>query len=320
MADYRHSNKERKVTMALPTYQDVMLPLLKACAGREIRLMEAVEVLAREFHLSDAERDERHPSGRQAIFANRIAWAKTYLSKAGLLTSLRRGVFGLTDEGRRVLATNPRRVDNGTLMQFPAFRAFRARGHSGEGDSDPVSLQIGAQAALTPDEMLRSAHAEMEAALAADLLLRIRSGPPAFFERVIVQLLIAMGYGGVTADIDRALVGQSGDNGIDGVIDQDPLGLDRIYVQAKRYAEDNPVGAGAIRDFFGSLDRVKASKGVFVTTSRFSLSARETAEHLSKRLVLIDGEKLANLMIKHNVGCRIQETFYSKTVDEEFFE
>lgn len=143
---------------------------------------------------------------------------------------------------------------------------------------------------------------------------------PAFFEKLIISLLIAMGYGGSVTDVDQALVGKSGDNGIDGVIDQDPLGLDRIYVQAKRYREDNPVGSGAIRDFFGSLDRVKASKGLFVTTSRFSASARETAEHLSKRLVLIDGGKLTHLMIQHNIGCRIQETFYSKAVDEEFFE
>ena len=216
-------------------------------------------------------------------------------------------------------ATQPLRVDNEMLMQFDSFRAFRGRDREETGETQPESSAL-TQTSLTPDEILRATHKELEATLAAELLQRVRSGTPAFFERMIVNLLIAMGYGGSLSEVGKALVGGTGDNGIDGVIDQDPLGLDRIYIQAKRYGEDNPVGAGAIRDFFGSLDRVKASKGLFVTTSRFSASARDTAEHLSKRLALIDGDTLAHLMIQHNVGCRIQETFYCKAVDEDFFE
>ena len=306
--------------MALPTYQDVMLPLLQAATDQETKISDAIERLAQTYHLSEAERTQLLPSGRQTIFANRVSWARTYLSKAGLLATPRRGFIRLTDEGRQLLTTHPPRIDNNTLMQFASFRAFRTRDHDPMDNGGLQPPLILAHATLTPDEILRATHDELEAALAAELLQRIRLGTPAFFEKLIISLLVAMGYGGSVTDVDKALVGKTGDNGIDGVIDQDPLGLDRIYVQAKRYGEDNPVGSGAIRDFFGSLDRVKASKGLFVTTSRFSASAQETAEHLSKRLVLIDGDKLTRLMIQHNVGCRIQETFYSKAVDEEFFE
>ena len=166
---------------------------------------------------------------------------------------------------------------------------------------------------------MRVAHRQIDASLAQELLDRIRAAPPDFFERLIVSLLLSMGFGGSAADAGRA-IGGSGDDGVDGVIDQDALGLDRVYIQAKRYANGNNIGPGAIRDFFGSLDRHKASKGLFVTTSTFSPSARETAEFLSKRIVLIDGEQLAKLMIRHNVGCRIEDTLHIKKIDEDFFE
>lgn len=166
---------------------------------------------------------------------------------------------------------------------------------------------------------MRVAHKQIEAALAQDLLDRIRAAPPDFFERLIVNLLLSMGYGGSVTDAGRAL-GGSGDDGVDGVIDQDALGLDRVYIQAKRYAVGNNIGSGAIRDFFGSLDRHKATKGLFVTTSTFSSSARETADFLSKRIVLIDGEQLTRLMLRHNVGYRIEETLHIKNIDEDFFE
>ena len=166
---------------------------------------------------------------------------------------------------------------------------------------------------------MRIAHKQIEGALAQELLERIRSAPPDFFERLIVNLLLSMGYGGSAVGAGRA-IGRSGDDGVDGVIDQDSLGLDRVYIQAKRYAVGNNIGSGAIRDFFGSLDRHKAAKGLFVTTSAFSSSARETAELLSKRIVLIDGEQLARLMIRHNVGCRVEDTLYIKKIDEDFFE
>jgi restriction system protein len=172
---------------------------------------------------------------------------------------------------------------------------------------------------LTPDELIRQSHRQLEDQLGLELLSRVQSSPPEFFERLVVQLLVAMGYGGSAIDAGRAL-GRSGDGGVDGVIDQDSLGLDRIYVQAKRYSSSNVVGAPAIRDFFGSLDRFKAAKGLFVTTSSFSSAARETAEFLSKRIVLVDGRHLTALMIRFNVGCRIAETVTLKRLDEEYFE
>jgi restriction system protein len=219
-----------------------------------------------------------------------------------------------------VLARPPDRIDIKFLTRFPEFQSFRLV-QDGTDDEPVTAAQTnGATADLTPDEIMRAAARQLEAALASELLQRVASGTPAFFESLVVRLLIAMGYGGSVNDRDKALVGKSGDGGVDGVIDQDPLGLDRIYVQAKRYGPENSVGALAIRDFFGSLDRFKATKGLFVTTSSFSASARETADLLSKRIVLIDGPQLARLMIRHSVGCRVEETLTVKRLDEEFFE
>ena len=216
-----------------------------------------------------------------------------------------------------MLAASPERIDNRFLSRFEEFRQFSDR--SAQSTDEEVVPEPADPAEQTPDEIMRAAHRRIEAALAEELLDRVRAAPPNFFERLIVNLLLAMGYGGSAADAGRAL-GRSGDDGVDGVIDQDALGLDRVYIQAKRYAVGNSVGPGAIRDFFGSLDRHKAAKGLFVTTSTFTASARETADYLSKRIVLIDGEQLTRLMIRHNVGCRIEEVLHVKKVDEDFFE
>lgn len=306
--------------MAVPDYQSLMLPVLVASSKGEVRIGDVVNQLADQLKLSPEERAELLPSGKQSLFSNRVHWAKTYLSKAHLIEITRRGHFKITERGQDVLQGQPTRIDNGFLTQFSEFREFRERS-SRESEQ---SAQIAPAAALedhkqTPDEIMRDAYRQIEAALAQELLDRISKAPPEFFERLIVNLLLSMGYGGSTAAAGRAL-GRTGDDGVDGVIDQDALGLDRVYIQAKRYAIGNNVGAGAIRDFFGSLDRHKASKGLFVTTSCFSPSARETSEFLSKRIVLIDGEQLTKLMIRHNVGCRIEESLDIKKIDEEFFE
>ncbi len=203
-------------------------------------------------------------------------------------------------------------------MQFEEFRQFRERSIA-EVEPGAAAGSSSLNQDQTPDEVMRTASRQIETALIHDLLERIREARPDFFERLMVGLLLSMGYGGSTENPGRTL-GRSGDDGVDGVIDQDALGLDRVYIQAKRYAAGNNIGPAAIRDFFGSLDRHKATKGLFVTTSSFSSSAKETAELLSKRIVLIDGDQLARLMIRHNVGCRIEETLYIKKVDEEFFE
>ncbi|TIX43229.1 MAG: restriction endonuclease [Mesorhizobium sp.] len=233
-----------------------------------------------------------------------------------MVEATRRGYFRLTSRGADVLASNPERIDNRFLSRFEEFRQFTNPTNKVDA---AASTAIDDPVGQTPDEIMRAAYRHIEAALAEDLLDRVRAAPPDFFERLIVNLLLAMGYGGSAADAGRAL-GRSGDDGVDGVIDQDPLGLDRVYIQAKRYTAGNSVGSGAIRDFFGSLDRHKAAKGIFVTTSTFTVSAHETAEYLSKRIVLINGEHLTRLMIRHNVGCRVEEVLHVKKIDEDFFE
>lgn len=307
--------------MAIPDYQTLMLPVLRAASNGEVRISEVVDQLADEFHLTPQERSELLPSGKQTTFSNRTHWAKSYLGKAGLVELTRRAHFRITNRGRDVLANPPDRIDIHFLEQFPEFVLFRSASDGVTDKTDVASqaVEVVQNAGMTPDEMIRTAHTQLEDALGQELLERVLAAPPEFFERLIVQLLIAMGYGGSASDAGRAL-GKSGDGGVDGVIDQDALGMDRIYVQAKRYADGNNVGSGAIRDFFGSLDRFKAAKGLFVTTSTFSPSAKETAELLSKRIVLIDGRQFAKLMIRYNVGCRIEETIHLKKIDEEIFE
>lgn len=293
-----------------------MLPVLRIAAEGEVRISDVVERLADEFALSAEDRSHLLPSGKQTTFANRVHWAKSHLGKAGLIELTKRAHFRITDAGRQVLANSPKRIDVKYLMKFPGFQEFR----NGQGDKERGETIPSATSDLTPDEVMRNAHSLLESALADDLIQRIWTSPPTFFEKLVVQLLVGMGYGGSVTDISNALVGRSGDGGVDGVIDQDPLGLDRIYVQAKRYADGNTVSASAIRDFFGSLDRFKATKGLFVTASTFTKSARDTAAQLSKRIVLIDGDQLTRLMIRHGIGCRIDETLHIKSLDEEFFE
>jgi len=291
-----------------------MLPVLEEAARGEVRIGETVERLANRFALTPDQRAELLPSKRQTTFANRVHWAKSYLGKAGLIRLTRRAHFEITPLGSKVLADPPPRIDIPYLKQFPDFLAFR--------ESSPLSDSaddVAQHTDLTPDEQMRQARDRIEADLAQDILSKIGSGPPEFFEKVVIKLLTAMGYGGSVTDAGRAL-GRSGDGGVDGVIDEDALGLDRIYVQAKRYREGNPVGAGAVRDFFGALDRFKANKGLFVTTSTFTSSAVTTASGLSKRIVLIDGSMLGKLMIRYDVGCRVEEQLFIKSLDEEFFE
>lgn len=301
--------------MAIPDFQTLMLPVLRASDKGEVKISEVVGVLGAQLGLTEDELSELLPSGKQSTFSNRVNWAKSYLGKAGLIELTRRGHFVISDRGRAVLASPPQQINIKFLETFPEFKAFRDINYQSSG---AVVVPDANLKDLTPDEIIRSAHAELDKSLSAELLTKVLLAPPDFFERLVVQLLVAMGYGGSAADAGRAL-GKSGDGGVDGVIDQDALGLDRIYVQAKRYA-DNKVSAGDIRDFFGSLDRFKASKGLFVTTSGFSPAAKETADLLSKRIVLIDGHLLTRLMIRYDIGCRVEETIYIKKIDEEFFD
>jgi restriction system protein len=306
--------------MEIPDFQTLMLPVLRLSAEQEWSISDAVERLADDYGLSQEERTTLLPSGRQTTFSNRVAWAKSYLIKAGLIKPTQRAHFCISEQGQGVLASPPDRITIKYLSQFPEFQEFRKPNEAGSEAVDAQSADLAQESSLTPDETIRHAHSLLEQELADELLAKIRSGTPAFFENLVVRLLFAMGYGGSVTEINKALVGGAGDGGVDGVIDQDILGLDRIYVQAKRYADGNTVGPSAIRDFFGSLDRFKATKGLFVTASTYTAYARETAGMLSKRIVLVDGSQLTRLMIRHNIGCRVEETLDIKKIDEEFFE
>lgn len=309
--------------MPIPDYETLMLPVLKRATNGETKVSKILDGIAAEFSLTPEERSELLPSGSTTVLASRAHWAKTYMKRAGLLEQPRRGWFQITQRGREVLASNPARIDNKVLMQFPEFRDFRTSGRtrSSEAGDDAAEVPqvVGIPAALDPEEAIAASHRSLEALLAEELSQRMAQLSPAAFERLIVELMTAMGYGGSRREAARAL-GGSGDDGVDGVIDEDALGLDRIYIQAKRYQPGSRVGAGAVRDFYGGLDLKKASKGLFVTTASFTEDARRTAEQFGKRIVLVDGVALAELMIRHGVGCRDVQTFAIKRIDEDFFE
>jgi restriction system protein len=297
-----------------------------ASDGNEHQISDATEELNKTFNLTENELSELLPSGKQSVFSNRAHWAKTYLAQAGLLESPRRAYFRITPRGKEVLAGNPKKIDVDLLSRFPEFLAFKARSRETQRPKLASENQavVGSAAVVsdtakaTPDEIIRSAAKELDQTLSGELLQRVLFAPPAFFENLIVTLLLSMGYGGSRDDAGRA-IGKSGDGGIDGVIDQDPLGLDRVYVQAKRYKLDAPVSEPEIRAFSGSLGAAKANKGVFVTTSYFTKPALEFAEKHPFKMVLIDGDQLTALMIRHDVGVRVADTLYLKKLDEDFF-
>lgn len=297
-----------------------MLPVLKHAATGEIRISELVPQLADDFGLTQDERDQTLPSSGQSVLYNRAQWAKTYLKQAGLLQPTKRAHFQISERGLQVLKSPPVRIDIPFLEQFSEFRAFRDRNKKADDNDASIVVEVAEVSPdSSPEDVLTAVHQQIEEAFIAELIDRLLLGTPAFFEKAIVELLLAMGYGGSSKDAGHA-IGQSGDNGVDGVIDQDPSGVDQIYLQAKRYGADNIVGASALRDFFGALSLKKAQKGIFVTTSSFSKSARETAVQLGGRIVLIDGKQLGRLMVRYNVGCRDKYTLHVKDFDEDFFD
>lgn len=305
--------------MAIPDFQTLMLPLLKITAKGELGISDSVERLAQEFKLTEQETQVMIPSGADYTFRNRVRWSKTYLGKAGLLEPTRRGYFRITDRGRKILDRNPKRIDIKFLSQFDEFKDFRrAEKGSGETTESENVARVVQSATQTPDELIRGIHQEIQNTLRKELLDRILGSSPSFFEKVIISLLLGMGYGGSRDDAGRA-IGKSGDGGLDGVIDEDTLGLDRVYIQAKRYKPDHPISEPEVRAFAGSLQGAKANKGVFVTTSYFTEPAKRFAEKVPGRIVLIDGIELAGLMVKYNVGTRVEVTLHLKKVDEDFF-
>jgi restriction system protein len=306
--------------MPIPDYQTLMLPVLRLAAeGGERQVGEIAGRIADEFGLTPEERAELSPSGRQSVLHNRIHWAKLYMSKAGLIASPARGRFIATEAGKKALAGNPARIDVAFLMREPSFREFYKREKAAPDEDVSATAAIPSpETSSTPEERIEAAYAELHATVRRELLDRIAGNSPAFFEALIVDLLVAMGYGGTHKNA-AAQLGRSGDGGVDGVINEDRLGLDRVYVQAKRYAAGNVVGRPDVQGFVGSLVGLGATKGVFVTTSTFSAHAREFVKHLSQRVILIDGQTLADLMIEHGVGVRTAQTISLKRLDEDFF-
>lgn len=301
--------------MAIPDYQSLMLPVLEYTGdGRDHTLRDAVETMAKQFGVTEAERKELLPSGRKPRLHDRVGWAVTYLKKAVLLEAPKRGIFHITERGRRVLSEAPPAINVEYLNRFEEFRAFRTLRHEKDkpvepptnGDSDP-----------TPEEALEAAYQALRDELADELLAQLKASPPSQFEQTVIDLLVAMGYGGSLEDAGKA-IGRSGDEGIDGIIKEDRLGLDVIYVQAKRW--DNTVGRPEIQKFAGALQGQRARKGVFITTSEFSAEAHDYVSRIETKIVLIDGRRLTHFMIDHNIGVTPTGIYEVKRLDSDYFD
>lgn len=298
--------------MSIPDFQSIMLPLLKYLGdGKEHQLQETIDAIAKEFGLTLEERREPLPSGRQPIIDNRVGWARTYMKKAGLIEYTKRGHFKITERGKEVLAEEPKQIDVRYLKKFPGFIEFQALRKGEEAEEETEE-----EAKLTPEESIESAYQRLRRNLAAELIQQVKNCSPVFFEKLVIDLLISMGYGGTRKDAGEA-IGRSGDEGIDGIIKEDRLGLDIVYIQAKRW--ENPVSRPEIQKFAGALLGRKAKKGIFITTSSFTKDAREYAEKIESKIVLIDGDTLAQLMIDHNIGVSAVASYTLKKIDNDYF-
>jgi restriction system protein len=302
--------------VAIPDYQSAMLPLLRFAGDRqEHSLRETVDALAEVFHLTPDERKELLPSGQQEIFDNRVGWARTYLTKAGLLQKTRRSHYEISPRGLDVLATNRDRIDVKFLDQFEEFREFRALKGTRSG-SGVVEEPSATDQQITPEEALESAYGRLRDSLAAEIIQQVKAASPSLFEKLVVELLLKMGYGGSRQDAGRA-IGRSGDEGIDGIIKEDGLGLDIIYIQAKRW--EASVGRPEVQKFAGALQGQRAKKGIMITTSAFSAEARDYVLKIDNKIALIDGDQLAGLMIDHNLGVSPMAMYEVKRIDTDYF-
>ncbi|PSN14474.1 restriction endonuclease [filamentous cyanobacterium CCT1] len=299
--------------MAIPDYQSIMLPLMEMAAdGREYSLREAIENLAQYFSLSDEDRQVMLPSGRQATFDNRVGWARTYLKKANLLQATRRGYFQITAKGKSTIAERPTEINVKYLEKFPEFLEFKNfKRESSYNESLPSQIQD-----KTPEEYLEAIVQGLNRDLASELLDSIKSCSPVFFESLVIDVLVKMGYGGTRQDAGK-IVGRSGDGGIDGTINEDRLGLDIIYVQAKRW--ENPVGRPEIQKFAGALQGFRAKKGIFITSSSFTTEAKDFVSRIDSKIILIDGQNLAQYMIEFNVGVATKDIYQIKKIDFDYF-
>jgi len=301
--------------MAIPNYQSIMLPLLQALADGELHpLADLRERLGAHFSLTPDEREEMLPSGNQSVFDNRLGWARTYLKQAGLVDAVRRGVFRITDRGRALLENPPAQITAKFLERYPEFIEFRDRG-KGRNKNEPAE----AVTTETPDETIEAAYGQLREELVAELRSQLDSVSWRFFERLVIDVLVAMGYGGSRAEAGRAFQ-KGSDEGIDGTIKEDRLGLDIIYVQAKRWAKGSMVGRPEVQKFAGALQGKRARKGVFITTADFSDEARQYVQYIDSKIILINGQELAELMIDHNVGVSASATYVIKKLDTDYFE
>lgn len=299
----------------IPDYQSIMLPLLKHISdGKEHKMRDVTDSLANKFGVTEEEQKELLPSGAAPIFYNRTAWAKTYLKKAGLIDSPKQGIVVISKQGLDVLKKKPNSINVKFLKQFPEFIEFQTTKKEDELESE-TSVD---QSAQTPEELLESAYQKIRKSLASEIINKVIELSPAFFEKLVVELLVKMGYGGSIKDAGKA-VGKSGDEGIDGTIKEDKLGLDVIYIQAKRWKSGNVVGRPELQKFVGALAGQGAKKGIFITTSSFTRDALDYSPKNETKIVLIDGEQLAQLMVDHNLGCTPQQTYEVKKIDYDFF-
>ena len=301
----------------IPKYEKIMLPFLKYLAdGKEHSLSDTHDALAKQFELTNDELRELLPSGRQTVFRNRVGWARTYLKKSGLLTAPKRAHFQISDKGLSLLKENPKEITSKFLTRYKGFVEFQSiKKNTKDNGINNNSLLDNAD--QTPEESLEYAYQKLHSELSKELLTIIKSCSPDFFEKLVIDLLITMGYGGSRKEAGQAM-GKSGDGGIDGIINEDKLGLDLIYLQAKRW--ENTVPVKEIRDFTGALASKKAKKGIFITTSNFPKSVYEFVGQVEYKIILIDGERLANLMIDHNVGLSTVNTYHVRTIDSDYFE
>ncbi len=302
-------------TMPIPDYQSLMLPLLEILQDKQVwKVADLADALAERFEVSPEERRELLPSGRQATFDNRVGWARTYLKKAGLVSSPKRGYAEIIDRGLEVLQQNPEQIDVKFLGQFSEFQAFRNGYQKTEIQAEKAEK---IEESSNPEEALDPAHQQLRQNLAEELLEMVRGCAPDFFEKLVVELLVKMGYGGSLKDAGQS-IGRSGDGGIDGIIKEDRLGLDVIYVQAKRW--EGTVGRPEIQKFAGALQGQRARKGVFITASQFSREAKDYVSQIDNKIVLIDGEQLAYLMIDYDLGVSKIGTYEIKRLDSDYFD
>lgn len=306
--------------MAVPDYQSIMLPLLQFAEEQKVEISTsiAVEALATRLNLTDDDLKEMLPSGVQHTFVNRVGWAATYMKKAVLLETTRRGYYRITQSGQELLKKNPSTINVKLLKQYPEFREFqKLKGtRTGEKKSAPQDpLDIGSD---TPSEALENAYENLRDELADEMLTKLKKSTPSFFEHIVVELLVKMGYGGSRVDAGRA-IGKTGDGGIDGIINEDKLGLDVVYIQAKRW-DNNPVGRPDVMQFAGALQAQRAAKGIFITTSRFTDDARSYVSQIGSKIVLIDGDRLSDLMIDHDVGVSTVSQYPVKKIDTDYFD